>query len=56
MTNLLKEIMNSINVDLVFAIGLMMLVFCAAKKLNIKEKRKSVEIRKKEPKVVWIVK
>ena len=56
MTNLLKEIMNIINFDLVLAIGLMMLVFCAAKKLDIKEKRNSVEIRKKEPKVVWIVK
>ena len=56
MTNLLKEIMNIINFDLVLAIGLMMLVFCAAKKLDIKEKRNSVKIRKKEPKVVWLMK
>jgi len=56
MTNLLKEIMNIINFDLVFAVGFMMLVFYAAKKLDIKEKRKRVENPKKEPKVVWIVK
>ena len=53
MTNLLKEIMNIINFDLVFAIGLMMLVFYAAKKRGIQERRKRVEVREKEPKVVW---
>jgi hypothetical protein len=56
MTDILTEIMNIINFDLVFATGLMILVFFAAKKLDIKEKRKSVELRDKEPEVVWIAK
>lgn len=56
MTNLLKEIMTIINFDLVFAVGLMLVVFYVAKKRGFQKKRESVEIREKEPEVVWIVK
>lgn len=52
MTNLLKEIMNIINPDIVFGTGLMMLVFIAARKRGIEQKRKQIQLRKEEPKVV----
>jgi len=56
MTNFLKEIIAIINFDLVIAIGLMVLVYCAAKKRDLQQKRKRVDIHEKEPEVLWIVK
>ena len=52
MEKLFNEIVSFVNSDLIFALSIVGLVFYAARKVKLPEKRKYAEVRKNEPKVV----